>query len=221
MLLAWNPSTLVDPGFQLSFAAVVAIFVWVPRLDRMLEGLPLPFPLPRAVRGVIAVSIACGTVTSPILWLDFRRVPLWTVLANGLAEPAVAPLLGFGLAAALVAPVLPPAATALSWLAGWAAAWIAFCARLVAGLPGAQTSSPLVLVALAAIAVIAAVLLYLPGWRRGRALTAVALVAVLSVSAWWGLSRPPGYVRPAGLRVTFLDVGQGDAELSRSPKERS
>ena len=90
---------------------------------------------------MIGISAACGIVTAPILWLQFGAIPLWTVPANALAEPAMPVLLGCGLAAAVLAPVIPSAAVALSWLAGLAAAWIAFSARLVASLPYAQTSS--------------------------------------------------------------------------------
>jgi ComEC/Rec2-related protein len=36
VLLAWNPYNVLDPGFQLSFAAVVAIFVLAPRLVRLI-----------------------------------------------------------------------------------------------------------------------------------------------------------------------------------------
>ncbi len=218
VLLAWSPATVFDPGFQLSFAAVAAIFVWVPWLDRQLALLPLPFELPQLVRSGLAVSIACGTVTSPILWLDFRRVPLWTVVANALAEPAVGPLLGLGLLAALVAPVLPWAAASLSWLAGWAAAWIALCARLVARLPGAQVSSPAVLVVGAAAAASLLAISRLPRWHRRLALTAVVAAAAVSVASWWSFSAPPVLAPPTGLRVTFLDVGQGDAELLQVPQ---
>ena len=42
VLLAWMPTALLDPGFQLSFAAVAAIFVAVPRVERRLDGYPLP-----------------------------------------------------------------------------------------------------------------------------------------------------------------------------------
>src|SRR5439155_14536335 len=45
VLLAWNPYNLLDAGFQLSFASVVAIFVVSPRLLRLLEGYPVPRPL--------------------------------------------------------------------------------------------------------------------------------------------------------------------------------
>src|SRR3954454_11078999 len=56
VLLAWNPYTLLDPGFQLSFAAVGAIFVAVPRLLRTFEGYPVPDALP----GILAVSSGCA-----------------------------------------------------------------------------------------------------------------------------------------------------------------
>ena len=46
----------------------------------------------------------------------------------------------------------------------------------------------------------------------------VAGAILVGASAWWALSGPPGYVAPIGLRVTFLDVGQGDAELLEVPQ---
>ncbi len=212
ILLAWTPMTLFDSGFQLSFAAVGAIFVGVSWLDTRLERLPGPFALPRPVRVTIAVSVACGVATAPILWFDFQRVPIWSVLANAMAEPAVAPLLGLGLAAAVVAPVLPGAAAALSWLAGWPAAWIAYSARVVARLPFASSSSPWVLAGIGAAVVVVVVLRRLPAWRRRTALTALAATLVVGAFRW--LTRPPlRWLPPDGLRVTFLDVGQGDAEL--------
>jgi competence protein ComEC len=137
VLLAWNPYTLLDPGFQLSFAAIGAIFVLVPRLLRVLEG----YPVPDALAGVFAVSTACGLATAPVLWLQFHALPLLTVPANALAAPAVPPLLALAFAAALVGPVSPQAAVAIAWVNGWFAAYLAGCARLVGGLPGAQIRS--------------------------------------------------------------------------------
>jgi len=158
VLLAWNPYTLLDPGFQLSFAAVAAIFLLAPRLARRLEG----YPVPAKLAGVIAVSTACGVATAPILWLQFHAVPLLTVPANALAAPAVAPLLGLAFAATLAGLVSPPAAAALAWLNGWCAAYLAACARAVAAVPGAQVTSGRSLVELLAVAAVAAAY----AWRR-------------------------------------------------------
>ncbi len=125
------------PGFQLSFAAVAAIFVVVPRLERTLAG----YPVPRSLGEVVAVSAACGVATAPILLTQFGTVPLYSIPANALAFPVVAPLLGIALVTALVAPAVPPLAVALAWLNGWLAAYLAGCARLVGGLPHAAVSA--------------------------------------------------------------------------------
>jgi competence protein ComEC len=137
VLLAWNPYTLLDAGFQLSFAAVVAIFVALPRAQRLLEG----YPVPRVAGEAIALSVACGLATAPVLWFQFGRIPLYSVPANALAAPVVAPLLGLSFAAAITNSISPAVAASIGSANGWLAAYLAWCARLVGGLPGAVVSS--------------------------------------------------------------------------------
>ena len=209
VLLAWTPRSFLEPGFQLSFTAVAAIFVAVPRLRRLHEG----YPLPAGLVEVVGVAAACGLATAPILWLQFGVIPLWTVPANALAEPAMPVLLGCGLSAALLAPVIPSAALALSWISGLAAAWIAFSARLIASLPYAQTSSRPLALGIVGTTLALAGLKALPSYRRRAAvITVVALLPLLAL-AWWALHPPARWKPPAGLRVSFLDVGQGDGIL--------
>ena len=160
VLLAWNPYTLLDAGFQLSFAAVASIFVFVRPLLRVLEGYPLPHWLAEA----IAVSTACATATAPVLWLQFHSVPLLAVPANALAAPAMPPLLALALVAALIDPFAPGVASLLASLAGWCAAWLALCARLVGGLPFARISSDRAGLALGGSGLVAAAY----AWRRWR-----------------------------------------------------
>ena len=160
VLLAWNPYTLLDAGFQLSFAAVIAIFLLAPRLGRALEG----YPFPQQAAGFLAISTACGLATAPILWLQFHAVPLLAVPANALAAPVVGPMLGLALTAAAVHPIAPSAAAALTWLAGWCAAYLAFCARLIGGLPFAQITSGWA----AALIGVCAALAGTYAWRRCR-----------------------------------------------------
>jgi len=162
VLLAWNPYTLLDAGFQFSFAAVLAIFLLVPRFRRFLEG----YPLGSSLRLVVAISAACGLATAPIAWFQFHSVQLLTVPANALAAPAVAPLLALALAAAAVAPFSPGAATALAWLNGWCAAYLVAVARLVGGLPIAQIRSTRALLVLLAGAFLAAAYACPPRWRQ-------------------------------------------------------
>jgi competence protein ComEC len=136
VLLAWNPYTLFDAGFQLSFGAVAAIFVLGGPFLRVLDG----YPMPGWVRAAIAISAACTLVTAPILWLEFGRVPLYGVIANAVVEPAVPVLLALAFAGAAIAPFAPSAAVVLAWANGWVAVYIETCARAVSALPAAQVS---------------------------------------------------------------------------------
>ncbi len=159
-LLAWNPYTLLDPGFELSFAAVIAIFVLAPPLRRVLEG----YPMADWLRDVVAISAACGLATAPIAWIHFHAIALLTIPANALAAPAVVPLLGLALASAALAPLSLPAAGALAWLNGWCAAYLAACARVIGGLPGAQIRSTGAMLVLVASALTLAAYAW-PRWR--------------------------------------------------------
>jgi competence protein ComEC len=155
-LLALNPYTLLDPGFQLSFAAVLAIFTLAPRIRAWLDGYPLPGP----AREPVALSAACGAATAPISWLHFHQIPLLTVPANVAAAPVVAPML----ALALLAAVLQPIGPLLAHANGVLAAYLALCARFFGGLPGAQVRSAPAAAALAAGALLVAAY----AWRRGE-----------------------------------------------------
>ena len=136
-LLAWNPYVLFDAGFQLSFAAVVAIFTLAPRLARRLDG----YPLPAWLRDAIAISTACGLATAPILWFQFHAIPLLAVPANAAAAPAVVPLLGLAMSSALVHPLAPGISPLLSQADGLCAAYLAACAKVFGRLPLAQIRS--------------------------------------------------------------------------------
>jgi competence protein ComEC len=213
VLLAWNPYALLDPGFQLSFGAVAAIFVGVPPLERALAG----YPGPAWLRTVVAVSTACGIATAPVLLLQFGSIPIYSVPANALAAPAVAPLLGLAFVAAATEPVMPWLAETIGWLNGWLAAWLALCARVVGGLPHARLSASAALLVAAAFVGFGVVV----GRARPPRTPRVAVLAALAVlvGAGWHLGRagdalPP----PKGLRVVFLDVGQGDATLLQVPQ---
>ncbi len=234
-LLAWNPYSVLDPGFELSFTAVAAIFLAVPRIEAFLAG----YPVPARLATMLAVSAACSLATAPVLLIQFGTVPLYSVPANVFAEPVVGPLLGIGLVTAIVGTVLPPAALGLAWINGWLAAYLAACARVAGRLPGARVSSFHAVLPLACGALF---LLAIVRLRPPRLPKALALVgAVLTVILLWhlrpqkALASTPAPVatltRRAGPEhvATMLarDVGRATAgtrlpvDRQRSSKDRS
>jgi competence protein ComEC len=133
-----------------------------------------------------------------------------------LAAPVVAPLLGVALVTAMIAPVAPPVAAALAWLNGWLAAYLAACARVIGGLPYAAVSARAAL----AIAVVVPGVAYLVtglGRPRRRAFAGIAVVAALVAGGWRLHAGASALPPPQGLRITFLDVGQGDGALIQVP----
>ena len=212
VLLAWTPASLLEPGFQLSFTAVGSIFLLLPPLRRALEG----YPLTDWLRDALAVSTACGVATAPILWLQFGSVPVYSLLSNALVTLAIGPLLGIALVGSLLEPVLPSAAFALAWANGWLAAYIAACARAIGGLPFAQVESGVAVAILLGTPAALLALQRLPRWRRPLAVaSAAAFAPVLLV---WQLAPEPQLPPPTGLRITVLDVGQGDGILLQVPE---
>jgi competence protein ComEC len=111
VVLGLDPLELFDPGFQLSFSAVVAIFVVAPKLRGTLGQ-------------AAAVSVACTVVTAPIVWWHFGRATPLAIPANLLALPAVAPILWLALVAMLARLVWAPLATPLLGLADVLAAYV-------------------------------------------------------------------------------------------------
>lgn len=204
-VLALDPWAIAGPGFQLSFVAVAAIHGLAPSFRSWLEGTPVPLRLCNP----LAVSLACTLATAPVALAHFGRTSLVASLpANLLALPAVAPLLWLALAAGALWPVAPGATVALDAAIRALGAYIGQVARLGAWLDGALPGRALL------IALVAGALAWLVR-RRPAAAMAGGLVGLVLALAWPSAraSPPP----PRALRVTFLDVGQGDAALIEAP----
>ncbi len=204
VILAMRPGDLVDPGFQLSFAATAGI---------------VAAPLPRgALAGALGVSLAAQLAVLPVSLSHFNQVSVIGVLAN----LVVVPLAG-------LATILGLLAVGLAFVSEGAAApffdgvWPALVAlraavALAASVPGAVVHLPAPHWS-AVVAYVAALALGLAWWRRrperARALGAAALVLTLGAALIeaWPMIRPPD----GRLRVAVLDVGQGDAIVVEAP----
>jgi competence protein ComEC len=209
-LLLWRPDDLREPGFQLSFAATAGIVHLTPWITAVLEGRGWPAWLAAAV----AVSLGAQAAVTPLMLTHFNQLSLIGVAANLAVVPVAAVATTLGMLALLVE-VASGAVAALLFETLWlvllalrAAVWFA------AALPAAMVHLPAP--SGTAVAAWYGALLLVPGLaasRRVRAVVALLAVAVAGLSIW-------PWLRPTEtmLRVTFLDVGQGDATLIELPE---
>lgn len=206
-LLIADPALAGAVGFQLSVAATVGLAAMAGPLAARLGTLPRPLALS------LAATLGAQFAVTPLLLLRFGVVPTVTVLANVLAFPAVPVALFLGVVAAGLALVLPGLGAAAGRLAAVPLAYLAGVADRMARFPlPSVTASDVV----TPVAVGAGVVLLGLWLRRGRRPAGVA-AAVVAV-ALLGWSAVPAAGPPETLTVTFLDVGQGDAAVVRTPE---
>jgi competence protein ComEC len=209
VVLAIRPADLLDPGFQLSFAATGAIAL---------------APLPRGpILGALGVSIAAQLAVLPVTLTHFNQVSTIGVVANLAVVPlaGAATILGLsGVALTAVVGALGGVLLDAVWPVLLALRATVMAASLV---PGAVIHLPAP--HWTAVAAYAAGLALAVARARGSGprrtwLTAVGVGALLAsaiaIEAW-------PMVRPAHgrLRVTVLDVGQGDAIAVETPDGRA
>lgn len=207
ILLLWQPESLLEPGFQLSFAATAVLIAGFGVLDHGIARQKLPrWLLP--VYMLVLSSVLAGLATAPFAAAHFNRFTDYGLLANLLTVPVMSLLMGAGAVAALLAP-LGLAAPAL-WVMELAARWILFVAHWIAGLDGAVTAVPtpgpwvLPLITLAG--------LWAMLWRgRLRLLALPPLVAGLAL--WAAVERPALLISGDGKLVGV--IGPEGRALSR------
>ncbi|WBU52137.1 ComEC/Rec2 family competence protein [Paracoccus sp. SCSIO 75233] len=103
IILALAPEALLTPGFQMSFAATVALILIYPPWQRW--GRVLPWFL-RPVLMLLVTSLVAGAATAPIAAAHFSRLAHYGVLANLLVIPVTGTLImPMGAVAAVLAPV--------------------------------------------------------------------------------------------------------------------
>ena len=202
--LGLNPRAVEEPGWQLSFAAVVGIMVLARPVMTGLRRRGAPVALAEAA----ALTVAATIGTAPFIAVHFDRTSLVSLPANVLAAPAVAPIMWLGMGAAALGQLSAAAAGPFTALAAYPLAYVGWLGEASAGLPASAVAVPAVVVAVACAA-LAVAIVWPPARRPGPVAGAVAVLGAVVL-----LHAPaPAPAAPAGLRVTFLDVGQGDATL--------
>jgi competence protein ComEC len=222
-LAAHDPAVLLDPGFQLSFAAVLGLMVPSRSPDgddvrRVAAGdtsaaRRLCSRVLLALRSLGAATLAASAATTPLVLHHFGSFSLVTLPANLVAVPYSSfVLMPYLLAVTVLAGMAPGAAHLLAQPAGPLVAALDRFLGALASLP-CTIDAPSPATAAALVLLSLATLLWLRRLRRPAALACAGATLLLAVAL---VADEPPF--PEGrLTVDFLDVGQGDATLITFP----
>lgn len=136
-LLLVAPELGVSFGFLLSVLATLGIIV----LGRRIMGW-FPPSVPRWAAAAVAVPLSAQVLCGPVIVVLQPQFATYSLLANVLVAPLVAPVTILGTAAVALLPLVPWLAAALIGVAGFFAGGVAAIARFMAGLPGSAPPWP-------------------------------------------------------------------------------
>ncbi|MBX7194644.1 MAG: ComEC/Rec2 family competence protein, partial [Sandaracinaceae bacterium] len=205
------PDAVASPAFVLSTLATAAV---LERRDPTLgEASRLEL-----LRALARASVRASIATAPFTLWCFGTLPALAIVANLVVVPLVAAvLLPLGTAHALLASVAPSVAPLTAGPTELVVRAFLALSSFFADAGRAWTLPPLDLAELVVVALACGGLLLLQG---ARARLVVAVGAMLALALAEGSLHAREHVRGA-LRITFLDVGQGDAALVDLPDGQS
>jgi competence protein ComEC len=207
VILAANPFQLFDAGFQLTFAATIGIILLAPRILSVTPRLPIK------IGETFALSAAAQAGVFPLIAAVFNRIIFSGLVLNLIGIPLVGAILAAGY-------VFLPLSFLGGAVASAAAAGTGFLVKafmastgLLDGLPFLSYRVPTPAGITIASYFVFLLLLLLPARFKkirlaaGFGFTAAFLILILHPF-------PP---RSAGLKMTVLDVGQGESVLIEFP----
>ena len=210
VLLLANPSSLFDAGFQLTYAATLTIILFTPPLVRRLPR--LPFKLTELA--LLSVTAALGA--GPIIARSFNRVSFSSLLLNLAAIPLVGVIMGAGYAYLPFAAAFPGAAALPAAGLGLLVGLFEIVSHSLDAFPFLSFRVPTPSAAVLAVYFASlGLVLARPRFRGQRAL----LLAVFLLSAAVIGAAPYRRASP-DLKVTVIDVGQGESILLEFPGRR-
>lgn len=200
VVLVLRPEALLNPGFQMSFAATAALVAAFEALARLPEAPRRWLRWAMPVLTLVLSSLVAGLATAPYAAAHFNRMAEYGLIANLLAVPAMGFLVMPGAVLLAVAGPLGLGQPAV-WMMEAGSRWVLFVAERVAAIDGAvsaTTAPPAAFLPLVTLGGLVAVL-----WR-GRGRIAGAVPAALAFALWAAAERPALLIDAEGALVGVM-----------------
>ena len=217
LILLFKPQALFDVGFQLSFTAVFSIIFLYSKAYAYFKGKGF-LPKNRILHGIFQlflVSISAQLGTLPLTIIYFSRIPLLATFANLIVVPLVQVIVILGFALIAVAAIWAGPATVIGMIISALLSILTFFVGSLSSLPFVKLDvsflSPFVTLFIFSFLL----LMLLTMTKRRYGYTIILLFLLADVTVWSSV------FKINELRLTYLDIGQGDACLIELPDKRA
>lgn len=219
ILLFFQPLLLFDLPFQLSFLSLFSILILVPPATRYLEKRFPPLRTKKFIFWILEIILATSAVQIglfPLLTNQFHKISLFALPANVILIPYFSfILMPLGMLGLFFSWLYSPASAFFFQSVSYFSEPVIY---FVKGLNSISWNTHWLtrLSDLQILLYVSLVLIVVSSLEKRKKIFALLLLILLNCSAWfypsWADSRRQDF------RISFLDVGQGDAILLEFPK---
>jgi competence protein ComEC len=220
-VVVFDPMTVIDAGAWLSFGATLGILLLArPIAARLRKADARGGRVAESVVTLFAATIAAELALMPVSAAVFSQVSVAGLFLNFIAIPAMAAVQLSGIAAVALSTIAPGAALAAAHVAHAGVLAILDSASLLTIAPWLSWQTPPVS-PMWLLAYYGAAMLAFVARRRVRAVCGGVAALALGVIVASPLLPARRNLAAGWLRVTFLDVGQGDGIVVQFPEGQS
>jgi competence protein ComEC len=207
ILLMLNPYNLFSLGFQLTFAATLSIILFYPKIIKYLPRLPL------RISEILALSLTAQMAVLPFVALAFNRITFSSLILNFAAIPLVGLIMASGYIFLLTATMSTLLVGLLAKFIHFQVSLLIMTSHLLDAIPAVSYRIPTPSHFIVLGYFISLGLFLLPTRRKRQKLfTSICFAVFFGLLVTY-----PFPSRTHSLKMTFIDVGQGDSILVEFP----
>ncbi|MCX7921922.1 MAG: DNA internalization-related competence protein ComEC/Rec2 [Clostridia bacterium] len=209
LLMFYNPYSIFDIGFQLSFAATLSLIMFYKSIKSFIDFKYIP----NFIADVMAATLAAQVGVLPITTFYFNKISLISVVSNILAVPVVQIISILGFVMAILGQINVVLSQILGYINYTFLTFVLYVTKISSELPYAtiKVITPSVPIIIVYYILIVFFLWYKPKYnvkvRHKHYAAAVGIIMLVVII---------NLLLPKNLEVVFIDVGQGDSAFIRT-----
>lgn len=213
IILLYNPYSLLDLGFKLSFGGTIGIIIFMRFIKKKQEEPKLL----NYIKQMALVSICANIIIIPIIMNNFNTVSLTFLVSNILASPILAIIVIVGFSIIIISIISHSLSNLLVF-------WLNPILNLLIKISSFCSKLPFAKILVVTpyifnIIFYYTIILYLVNYNKIKQFIKKKTVILLSIILI--LSNFIFYILPQDLKIYFIDVGQGDSTLIVTPSKKT
>lgn len=226
VLLAVNPMTVTNVGFQLSTACMAGIFLFNAPINRWLmdkkrlgaykKGKSWKAKLGRMVAGTISMTLSANVFTVPLCAIHFGMVSLVGIVTNLMVLWVISFIFCGIMLACLLGALWVPAGSVVGWVISWPIRYVLYVSGVLAKIPLAAVYTESIYITVWLVFAYLLLGFFLLWGRKYKKPAVFTVVITLILAVLFSWMEP----RLDRMRVSVLDVGQGQCILLQSGNTR-